>query len=51
MIIDKAGNIKGKPDEKAYFICEQHNRNKEVCNVYNKIKEKDLKNIFKNKKK
>ena len=42
MIIDKAGNIKGKPDEKAYFICEQHNRNKEVCNVYNKIKEKDI---------
>ena len=39
--IDKAGNIKGKPDEKAYFICEQHNRNKEVCNVYNKIKEKN----------
>ena len=45
MIIDKAGNIKGKPDEKAYFICEQHNRNKEVCNVYNKIKEKDLNEI------
>ena len=42
MIIDKNGNIKGKQDDKAYFICEQHNRNKEVCNVVNKIKEKDF---------
>lgn len=45
MIIDKNGNIKGKKDDKAYFVCEQHNRNKEVCNVINKIKEKDLNEI------
>ena len=45
MIIDKNGNIKGKQDDKAYFICEQHNRNKDVCNVVNKIKEKDLNEI------
>ena len=45
MIIDKNGNIKGKKDDKAYFICEQHNRNREICNIINKIKENDLNEI------
>ena len=45
MIIDKNGNIKGKQNDKGYFVCEQHNRNKEVCNVFNKIMEKDLNEI------
>lgn len=45
MTIDENGNIKGKQDNKAYFICEQHNRDREICNVYNKINETALNEI------
>ena len=42
MIIDKNGLAVGKQNDKGYFICEQHNRNKDICNAFNKIMEKYL---------
>lgn len=43
--IDNRGKITGKRNESGYFICTEHYRHKEVCNVFNKIMEKDLNEI------
>ena len=43
--IDINGKITGKNTGKGYFICVEHYRHKEVCNVFNKIMEKDLNEI------
>lgn len=43
--IDRNGKITGKPNDIGYFICNEHYRHKEVCNVFNKIMEKDLNEI------
>ena len=40
--IDINGKITGKNTGKGYFICVEHYRHKEVCNVFNKIMERDL---------
>ena len=49
MRIDNKGKITGKKNELGYFICTEHYRHKEVCNVFNKIMEKDLNEIVLNK--
>ena len=49
MRIDNKGKITGKKNALGYFICTEHYRHKEVCNVFNKIMEKDLNEIVLNK--
>lgn len=46
--IDRNGKIVGKQNNIGYFICEEHYRHKEICNIYNKIMEKDLNEIVLN---
>ncbi len=44
--IDANGKITGKPNDIGYFVCEEHYRHPEICNVCNnKIMEKDLNEI------
>ena len=46
--IDRNGKIVGKQNNIGYFICEEHYRHKEICNIFNKIMENDLNKIVLN---
>lgn len=43
--IDRNGKIVGKQNNIGYFICGEHYRHKEICNIFNKIMENELNEI------
>ena len=46
--INNNGKKTGKTNNKGYFICTEHYRHKDVCNVFNKIMETELNEIVLN---